>query len=135
MNARSGLNRVADRAAALADRKAAARARHTILRAGMADIAHEALRRPFLEVCEPDLRRLLARECLAAASALALAELGATEAGAVLQLEARKCFAGPERGTRPSFGFEPNEHPDPRASFSPRGRRWPVGDRSDEGPR
>jgi hypothetical protein len=106
MNARSGLNRVADRAAAVADRKAAARARRVTLRAGMADIAHEALRRPFLEVCEPDLRRLLARECLAAAGALALAELGATEAGAVLQAQARKCFAGPERGWRPSLGPE-----------------------------
>ena len=106
MNARSGLNRVADRAAALADRKAAARARRITLRAGMADIAHEALRRPFLEVCEPDLRRLLARECLAAASALALAELGAAEAGTVLQLEARKCFDGPERGWRPRSGPE-----------------------------
>ncbi len=107
MNARSGLNRVADRAAALADRKAAARAGRVSLRARLADLAREALRQPFLELCEPDQRRLLARECLAAASALVLAELGAAEAGAVLQLEARKCFAGPER--RPRVGLEEEE--------------------------
>ncbi len=104
MNARPGLNHVAERAAILADRKAAARARGIGLRAGMADLAREALRQPFLAVCEPETRRVLARECLAAASALALAELGATEAGAVLQREARKCFDGPERGARPSLG-------------------------------
>jgi hypothetical protein len=132
MTARAAVNRVADRAAVLADRKAAARARP----AALADLAREALRQPFLAVCEPEVRRLLARECLAAASALALTELGATEAGAALQLEARKCFEGPERGMRPRFGLEPRNTdirtPDP---FSPRGRRWPVGDRSDEGPR
>jgi hypothetical protein len=101
MNARSNINRVADRAAALADRKAADRARRSTLRAGMTDLAQEALRRPFLALCEPDLRRVLARECLAVASALALAELGAAEAGAALQVEARKCFDGPERSARP----------------------------------
>jgi hypothetical protein len=96
-------NPVAERAAALADRKAAARARRSLQRAGLADLAREALRRPFLEVCAPEQRRRLARECLAAAGALALAELGAAEAGAALQAQARKCFDGPERGRRPGL--------------------------------
>src|SRR5580704_11654520 len=103
MTARLAINQVAEHAAALADRKAAARARRAALRSGMADLAREALRQPFLEVCEPERRRALARECLAAASALLVAELGATEAGAALQVEAKRCFDGPERGMRPTL--------------------------------
>ncbi len=107
MSAPPSVNRIAERAAARIDRKAAARERRSSRRTGLADKAQEALRAPFLDLCEPDLRRLLARECLAAASALALAELGATEAGTALQAEARKCFDGPERGARPVLAIEP----------------------------
>ncbi len=104
MNEHSNINRTADRAAALADRKTAERrAARSIRRALFADIAQETLRRPMALICGSLDRQELVRAYAVALADLATQEMGGVQANSLFGSVQFKCTQGPER---PVFSFE-----------------------------